>query len=152
GLDIREYLANHSDVSKVLQIAPPNAGTPLADFFSFGDKTALERSVNNWVKVHTEAPWRELTTANMAQYNESHPLQFAKVHVTAVAGVYTPDPLVLGVGDAVLNWRGKVVGIGDGCVPEWSVQSLGNIGSYEVSSGGSDFTALHENQPSEPFF
>eukprot|EP00804_Cyclotella_cryptica_P000475 CCRYP_020032-RA/>CCRYP_020032-RA protein AED:0.05 eAED:0.35 QI:142/0.71/0.62/1/0.71/0.5/8/50/1510 len=144
GLDARHYAETATDVVDLIQIAAPNAGTPLADFGQLVSIAAL--SVSNTVVINYFASKAavQLTTDYMTTYNSIHGLN-GDVSYTVMAGDYdtgcastdlfcrTLDRLLLAVSGSP----------GDTIVPKWSAHNLVGTSKLVFSSVGSDESAKH---------
>jgi pimeloyl-ACP methyl ester carboxylesterase len=148
GIDSRHF-AEHSDsVERLIQIATPNAGSPVADYVQV--LLVVGAGLYNTLVINELAgpAGYQLTRPHMALYNYLHGFN-PKIEYTALAGDYT-------LGCTSFSCRVfetflfGILGRGDLIVPVSSVHSLGYTQNRLFSSAGSDMQATHFGQTGSP--
>jgi hypothetical protein len=142
GLDSRDYVENASDVQNLVQIASPNAGSPIADIIHQVTKhiPGLQSLLNNWAPIEYV-----LTTTYMKEYNREHGHN-NNVRYTAIAGVWHPGWFDFSL-KRLLNF---IVGKGDTLVARTSVHALPYTQNFSYETWGND-GATHTKLTSQFF-
>lgn len=142
GLDARHFIEDTITVEEIIQIATPNAGSPLADYVQGGlliGSIASPHFLAAASTLNAASPaGRQLTTFYMAFYNLFHPVN-PRVDYTAVAGDYSGAPLF-----SVRSLLGFIIpGPDDTIVPVSSVHALPITNEPTFPSTGSNLDATH---------
>ena len=144
GLKAREYAEDAKDVAKVLQIATPNAGAPMANWatvyrwimapFKFHDGIASLIKIFGKISPYDPAVY-DLRPSHMEAYNQIHSYN-SDVYYRVVAGAVEGD--FSSLFDEILassynhgEWGEDGIIKGDGIVPLESAHN--SIGSYDNS-------------------
>lgn len=153
GLDSREYAELNPDIEQLIQIATPNAGSPLADAVQ-GGALILVGAVGTIIINDLAGPAGvQLTRPYMAVYNRFHGANPATRYRT-VGGLYDPDCAFLNVFcRPIERLLLTITGPGDTIVPLTSVQALSyTIDSVFPSSGANKQATHTEIQGAGPVF
>jgi hypothetical protein len=143
GLDSRDYIeANKHQVDRLVQIASPNAGSPVADIIHQATKhiPGLQSLLNKWAPIEVV-----LTTTYMKEYNREHGHDDS-VRYTAIAGVWHPGWFEISL-KRLLNF---IVGKGDTLVARSSVHALPYTQNFSYETFGND-GATHTKLTSQFF-
>jgi|GEM_PF-1129717 len=143
GLDSRDYIENNKhQVDRLVQIASPNAGSPIADIIHQVTKhiPGLQSLLNKWAPIEVV-----LTTTYMKEYNKEHGHDDS-VRYTAIAGVWHPGWFEISL-KRLLNF---IVGKGDTLVARSSVHALPYTQNFSYETWGND-GATHTKLTSQFF-
>src|SRR5262249_16504685 len=132
GLDSREYIEGHPDVSALLQIGTPNAGSPLADAAQAGSVSLLGFIPTAIIDSLAGAASYQLTTPYMSIYNALHGHN-ANTQYVSLAGDYH-------FSSSIVDWLVNAFygGNNDTIVPVWSVHALGYSQHLIYTSSGAN--------------
>lgn len=119
GIDSRHYIETSEDITRLIQIGTPNAGSPLADYLEAGAFTLLGPSLTFVANALAGGPGGyQLTVIYMTLlYNPWH-LSNRETKYHSVAGVYS------GGGPLYTFLNAILPGDDDTIVPKWSVHAL----------------------------
>lgn len=140
GIDSRHYIENSTDITRLIQIGTPNAGSPLANYIQAGSYMLLGPALNIVANGLAGGPGGyQLTTPYMDIYNAFHGFN-PKTEYYSMAGDYRGGGLV----DNVLN--SLLPGPDDTIVPMSSVHVLPYSAPSSIASFGPDRQAAHTAQ------
>ena len=144
GIDSREYAESSDSVDQLMQIATPNAGSPLADYLEglliFAKVAEPELPDINELAGPAGL---QLTRPYMALYNAFHGHN-SKVTYTAIAGDYDADCTLTSCKHPLNEFLLLLTGEGDTIVPVSSVYALNFTNDLPAhTSVGDDESATH---------
>ncbi len=152
GIDSRQYAETSTSLEQLIQIATPNAGTPLADYFQKLAVKNIGQTATSLINALMAPAGIQLTTGYMDRYNSTHGHN-SKVSYDSLAGLYEPVCPTINPIEAGLCWFSDKAsaenwGEGDTVVPVMSVFSLPYSShlQFPASSPYHNFDATHFGQ------